>query len=70
MQMTRAPDFAELSAVTDLLQKMEEAYLTLVLKNGGFAVKFTDKDGRLAKGDNVKVVVASCRACMLRAAAS
>jgi trehalose-6-phosphatase len=35
----------------------KSAYLYVVKKNGGFAVKFTDEDGRLAHGADVDAVV-------------
>lgn len=56
--ISRAPDFArELKSITEYLSARPDQNLSLVVKNGGFAVKFTDEDGRLAKGADVDAVV-------------
>ncbi|OAE34711.1 hypothetical protein AXG93_4347s1030 [Marchantia polymorpha subsp. ruderalis] len=36
-------------SITQYLSARRDQNLSLVMKNGGFAVKFTDEDGRLAK---------------------
>ncbi len=59
VEITRAPDFSsQLKAITGYLGARPDQNLSLVVKNGGFAVKFTDEDGRLAKGADVDAVIA------------
>jgi hypothetical protein len=56
--LARAPDFIfELKSIQKYLQERPDENFTLVVKNGGFAVKFTDEDGRLAKGADIDAVV-------------
>lgn len=54
----RAADFFhQLKSITHYLSAKPDQNLSLVVKNGGFAVKFTDEYCRLAKGVDVDAVI-------------
>lgn len=59
VSISQAPDFSgQLKSITQYLSARRDRNLSLVVKNGGFAVKFTDEDGRLAKGVDIDAVIA------------
>ncbi|OAE28021.1 hypothetical protein AXG93_3633s1030 [Marchantia polymorpha subsp. ruderalis] len=49
--------FHQLKSITHYLSAKPDQNLSLVVKNGGFAVKFTDEYCRLAKGVDVDAVI-------------
>jgi trehalose-6-phosphatase len=58
----KPPEFATvLKYVRTWIETHPSAIFYIIEKNGGFAVKFTDEDGRLARGADVDAVVALMR---------